>query len=85
MTEFDVTYRRDPKTETWRVFGPAALVQPGPVIVTLKSGEQRLENVVRVTRPFDADGIECCYGYLERDESEPGVCSACGGTGRTTP
>jgi hypothetical protein len=59
-------YRRT-KAGEWVVCGPTSLVKAGAVVtVHKKDGTTKEEEIARVGKPFDLDGVECCYGYLER-------------------
>lgn len=37
----------------------------GPVRVMKRDGSVKTETVVRVSAPFDVDGVPYCFGYLE--------------------
>jgi hypothetical protein len=73
-----IVYRKDRRTGAWNVFGPASEVRVGTVTVTKKDGTHRQERVVKVSKPFDVDGVAHVYGYLE--DKAPKTCANCGET-----
>lgn len=56
------TYRKTQQGE-WVIVGSIDIVKVGEVTVTKKSGETKVETVVRVGKTFTTDAGECCYGY----------------------
>jgi hypothetical protein len=60
----DVQYRKTKKGE-WVVMGPVDAVDAGEdVTVTRKNGTTKNEFVLRVSKPFDVDGVEMVYGFI---------------------
>lgn len=57
------SYRKTQQGE-WVVFGSIDIVKVGEVTVTKKSGEMKVEQVVRVGKTFTTADGDCCYGYL---------------------
>lgn len=79
-----VTYRKT-KSGEWVVYGPAAVVRPGVLSVTKKSGETKTEQVERVGRAFMVDGQAMVYGYISRTTAQTQsprhngpACESCG-------
>jgi hypothetical protein len=71
-TATPVTYRKT-KTGEWVVFGPADRVTTGrQVNVRKKDGSIKLETVVSVGKPFQVDGQQMVYGYLDRGRPQSG-------------
>lgn len=62
MTSTTCSFRKT-KTGEWVVFGPARLVKPGTVTVSLANGGSKTVTVASVGKTFRADGLEACYGY----------------------
>jgi len=72
-----LTYRKTRQGE-WVVFGPRAAMWDdlynkhlGSVTVTKKDGTAKTERLARLSKPFTADGAECCYGYIDKAASAP--------------
>jgi hypothetical protein len=60
-----VKYRKT-KEDVWVAFGPAAEVVAGQQVTVSKAGGGvETRKVLRVGKPFQADGVMCVYGYLE--------------------
>lgn len=60
-------YRKTKEGE-WAIFGPAGLIVAGKVARVLKKdGSYSDELVARVSKPFEVDGVQCVYGYLDRE------------------
>jgi hypothetical protein len=60
-----LTYRKT-RDGAWAVFGPQAECDgPGPYTVTKKDGTTKQELVVRVSKPFDIEGVAHVYGFLD--------------------
>lgn len=64
-----ISYRKDKKTDTFKLFGPVSEMRVGPVKVTTKSGEIKDEVITKLSKPFDADGEECCFGEMAPREA----------------
>lgn len=79
-----LTYRKN-RAGQWVVFGPVAQFGTSSwVTVTKRDGTTRRECVTETGRPFDVDGVQCCYGYPgQREDSQPSsqgreMCAECG-------
>ena len=59
-----VSFRRDKKTQTWTVIGPASQVQIGQVEATRRDGTTSVVQVAKVSRTFDSKGVPTRFGYL---------------------
>lgn len=59
------TWRRT-KAGEWVVFGPASLVNAGPVAVSKRDGTVEAVAVASVGHEFDVDGVPHRYGYPAR-------------------
>jgi hypothetical protein len=71
-----LSYRKTRDGE-WVVFGPKAEMwdglynkPAGNVVVTKKDGTKKTESIDHLGKPFQADGVECCYGYIDRSASD---------------
>ena len=56
-------YRRT-QSGAWVVFGPAAQVRVGTVVVHRKDGSTKTEKIESVGKIFSVDGVPCAYGYI---------------------
>ena len=72
-----LTYRKTRQGE-WVVFGPRAAMwddlynkPAGSVVVVKKDGSKKIESIARLGSAFQADGVECCYGYISKTASAP--------------
>lgn len=65
MTRTESPKFRKTKSGEWVAFGPTSQVRPGQVTVTKANGERKTVQVARCGRPFQVDGTECVYGYIE--------------------
>ena len=72
MTSTTCSFRKT-KTGEWVVFGPARLVKPGTVTVSLANGGTKTVTVASVGKTFTADGITACYGYTTGTSTTPAV------------
>lgn len=70
MTKSEQPKFRKTKTGEWVAFGPTSQVRPGTVKVRKANGTTKTVQVTRTGKPFNVDGIECCYGYLGETEEE---------------
>jgi len=59
-----VSFRKDRKTRTWTVIGPASQVQIGPVQANRRDGTVSTVQVASVSRVFDSKGVPTRFGYL---------------------
>ena len=59
-----VSFRKDRKTQTWTVSGPASQVKIGQVEATRRDGTTSVVQVAKVSRVFDAKGVPTRFGYL---------------------
>jgi len=59
-----VSFRKDRKTRTWTVIGPASQIQIGPVQANRKDGTVSTVQVASVSRVFDSQGVPTRFGYL---------------------
>jgi len=76
-----ITYRKNARTGEWNVFGPQRELRVGVVTVHRKDGTTKSERVVRLSKPFDIDGVAHVFGYLEKETSHQashGTCDGCG-------
>lgn len=69
-TEIRSSYRKT-KNGEWVVFGTytdlaAANEGPHRVPVWTKAGVEKSEWISRTGRPFDVDGVQMVYGYIEK-------------------
>lgn len=71
MTKTEQPKFRKTKSGEWVAFGPTSQVRPGTVTVTKANGTTKVVTVTRCGKPFNVDGIECCYGYIGEDEDRP--------------
>jgi hypothetical protein len=76
-----ITYRKT-KAGEWVAFGPAAIVRPGFVTITKRSGESKTELVDRVGRTFTVNGAEMVYGYLAKTPAPRTASTSTGTVGR---
>ena len=58
---------RKTKDGKWVVFALEAETRRNPVAVTLKSGETKMVEIERWSRPFDTDNGPACYGTPKPD------------------
>lgn len=59
-----ITYRKT-KQGTWVAYGPASEIKAGAeVTVTKANGDTKTERIESAGKPFTADGVQMCYGYL---------------------
>jgi hypothetical protein len=65
-----LTYRKTGKDE-WVAFGPVSAMRTGTVTITKRDGTTKTEYVERVGKTFQANGTDCCYGYLAKTVSAP--------------
>ena len=72
-----ITYRKTRQGE-WVAFGPVTAFPAWTekttvalVTVTKKDGTLKTEYVERYGKSFQADGVECRYGYLRKDDASP--------------
>jgi predicted RNA-binding Zn-ribbon protein involved in translation (DUF1610 family) len=72
-----ITYRKNPRTGEWTVFGPQSELRVGVVTVHRKDGTTKSERVVRLSKPFNVDGVTHVYGYIEKKTSHE-TCDECG-------
>jgi len=75
-----ITYRKNSRTGEWTVFGPEHELQVGIVTVCKKDGTTKSEHVVRLSKPFDVDGIPHVFGYLAKKTSNKTsnrICDEC--------
>ena len=59
-----VSFRKDRKTQTWTVIGPASQVQIGQVQAPRRDGTTSTVQVTKVSRVFDSKGTPTRFGYL---------------------
>lgn len=74
-TASPLSYRKT-KSGEWVVFGPRAAMwdtyynaPKGFVDVTKKDGTAKRERISKLGKTFTVDGVECCYGYIDRAAS----------------
>lgn len=64
MTTAQISYRKTQSGE-WVAFGPAdALRSNTTVTITKRDGTTKTEHIVRIGRPFSANGRQMVYGYI---------------------
>jgi hypothetical protein len=63
------------KSGEWVVFGPAASVRVGRITVAKRDGSTKVEEVERIGKPFQVDGVAYVYGYVAARESRPATAS----------
>lgn len=73
---------RKTKTGTWVVYGPAAVVKPGPVTVRKADGSTKVVTIASVGKTFTADGQTMVYGYEAERSERPTRRSTYGGYSR---
>ena len=59
-----VSFRKDKKTQTWTVIGPASQVRIGQVQATRRDGTVSSVLGAKVSRVFDSQGVPTRFGYL---------------------
>lgn len=58
---------RKTKTGEWVVCGPVDVVKPGATVTVHKrDGSTKDETIASVGKTFEVDGVQCCYGRLQR-------------------
>lgn len=78
ITDTKITYRKT-KDGQWVAFGPLSAFKEtvqtpeGPdtvtkasVVVTKKNGEAKTEQIARLGKPFDVQGVPHVYGYIAK-------------------
>lgn len=82
-----IQYRKT-RDGKWAVFGPCDEIEVGNVTVSKKDGGTKREKVVRLSKPFDVDGVPHRFGYIEeqaaRADERPAAGSG-GGSARRGP
>lgn len=71
-----ISYRKA-KSGDWVVVGPVSELHVGTVTVTKRDGATKTETVASLGKPFDVNGVSCCYGYLTKSSEHSGPCHNC--------
>jgi hypothetical protein len=59
-----LTFRKT-RENKWAAFGPVAELKVGAVDVHKADGTDKTVQVKSISRPFNADGVMCAFGFLE--------------------